>query len=144
MPMLSRKNTSAILYWVVAAVSLIMGSIYLFSPEFMPYHAAAIGLQWGELEPTTQILFSALLRLAGGGWVAVAAAIAILLLFPFRRDRPWSFWALPVISLIFYVPNLYATIIVTLGTPATAPWYGNAAGLGSAILAFALSPRPRS
>jgi hypothetical protein len=102
-----------------------------------------MGREWNDLAEREQLLFRALLRLAAGGWLATAAALAVLLWIPFRAGRPWAYWAVPAISLIFYVPNLYATLLVTLGTPAVAPWYGNAIGIAATLTGVALTWRAR-
>lgn len=131
------RTSAALAYWGVVVASVALGTLYLFSPTFMPYHAAAIGREWGSLSEGEQILFRALLRVAAGGWLAAAASLSLLLVFPFRRAARWADWSIPLVSLIFYLPNLCATLLVTLETPATAPWYGNAIGI-AATLAGAL------
>jgi hypothetical protein len=35
-----RGKAAAVSYSIVALISLVLGSIYLFSSQFMPYHAA--------------------------------------------------------------------------------------------------------
>ncbi|MGK7294747.1 MAG: hypothetical protein ACNS61_02835 [Candidatus Wenzhouxiangella sp. M2_3B_020] len=135
------KRYAAAAYWGVVVASVVLGTVYLVAPEFMPYHADAIGRDWSELSHDEQLLFRALLRLAAGGWLATAAALALLLLIPFRTGERWSYWAIPAVSLIFYLPNLYATLLVTYGTPAIAPWYGNAIGIAATLIGAALTLR---
>jgi ABC-type transport system involved in cytochrome c biogenesis permease component len=138
--MTTRGKAAAVSYSIVALISVVMGSIYLFSPQFMPYHAAALGTAWAALEPAEQILILALMRVAGGGWVAVGVALAVLVAVPFRQGQAWTVWLLPLLGLVFYLPNLYATVRVTLDTPATAPWYGNLAGIVALLAGYALCP----
>jgi hypothetical protein len=57
---------AAFLYATMAFVSLVLGAIYLFRDSFMPYHAAALGKDWGELDPATQTLLKALMEVAAG------------------------------------------------------------------------------
>jgi hypothetical protein len=40
--MTTRGKAAAVSYSIVALISLVLGSIYLFSPQFMPYQAAAL------------------------------------------------------------------------------------------------------
>lgn len=59
----------------------------------MPYHADAVGMRWSEVPRPFQILTLALLKLAGGAWLTVAAAELVLLLGPsvaalFGHDGP--------------------------------------------------------
>lgn len=49
-------------------------------------------------------------------------------------------WFLPLLGVVFYRPNRYATVRVTLATPATAPWYGNLIGIGALLVGYALCP----
>ena len=51
-----RHCVAAILYGTMAIVSLVLGMVYWFRDSFMPYHAAALGKDWGELSPATQTL----------------------------------------------------------------------------------------
>jgi hypothetical protein len=106
----------------------------------MPYHAAALGTAWAALEPAEQTLILALMRVAGGGWVAVGIALAVLVAVPFRQGQAWAVWLLPLLGMVFYLPNLSATVRVTLDTPATAPWYGNLAGIVGLLAGYALCP----
>ena len=50
----------------------------------MPYHSEALGSSWSDVEPKTQVLILALMRVAGGGFLATGLAISILLIIPFR------------------------------------------------------------
>jgi len=86
-----RGKAAAVSYSIVALVSVVMGSIYLFSSQFMSYHADALGTSWAALEPAEQTLILALMRVSGGGWVAVGIAPAV----PFRQGQAWAVWLLP-------------------------------------------------
>ncbi|MBP2833799.1 hypothetical protein J8281_16505 [Aquimarina sp. U1-2] len=121
-----RSKTAGILYIVVAAVSLILGVIYLMSTSFMPYHADAIDKSWESLEGSTQYLFLALMDVAGAGWLTLSFTILLLYYFPFRKEAVWVRYAIPSIILIFYIPTLLATLSVLFNTAATPPWSGNA------------------
>ena len=74
-----KRRITFISYGITAVISIILGSIYLFSPQFMPYHSAAIGVEWAVLDSETQVLYLALLRVAGGGWIGIGVAMMILL-----------------------------------------------------------------
>ena len=102
----------------------IIGLIYLFRSQFMPYHAIAVGKIWTEVDPAFQILLLALIRVVGGAWVATALAMGILLFIPFRQGMRWARLAIPAIGLVAELAALYVTLSVTLNTPATPPWKG--------------------
>ena len=70
-----RKRAAGLLYGITAVVSLVMGGVYVIKRSFMPYHAAALSRGWGEVEAATQVLISALMTVAGGGWFTVGVVI---------------------------------------------------------------------
>jgi hypothetical protein len=49
---------------------------------------------------------------------------------------------LPGVILVFYLPNLWATLLVLQHTPGTPPWQGNIVACLSAVVGFALYPKP--
>ncbi len=98
------------------------GVIYLFRTQFMPYHAVALGKSWADIDQALQVLLLALMKGVGGGFLATAVAIGILLVVPFRQGVFWARWAIPVIGLVVALPTLYAGASVALNTPATPPW----------------------
>ena len=75
---------------------------------------------------------------AGAGWVTLGLIILVLVAIPFRARQRWARLLIPVAILTFYVPTLMATLAVTVQTPATAPWYGNAAAIISALIGLIL------
>lgn len=123
---------SFISYGCVALVSILFGLIYLAKNQFMPYHAEALGLSWSELEEKMQVLILALMRAAGGGFLATGLAISVLLMIPFRAGDTWSIYTIPAISLCTSIGTLYATLLVKTKTPGTPP-------LGLSFLALALT-----
>jgi hypothetical protein len=137
-----RKRTAGLTYGITAVVSLVLGGVYAFKQSFMPYHADALSRSWGEVEAANQVLISALMTVSGGGWFTVGVVILIKLVFPFRNDRRWAVYALPVVILLFYIPNLSATLAVLQNTPGNPPWQGNAFACLSAVVGFALYPKP--
>ena len=137
-----RKRSAVIAYSITALASLVLGTVYMLKNSFMPYHAEAVSKSWAEVETADQILISALMDVSGGGWFTVGVVIVILLVFPFRNDEQWAIYALPAIILIFYLPNLWATLSVLWNTPASPPWYGNLIACLSAVVGFVLYPKP--
>lgn len=121
-----RRKIAAASYIINSIVSLILGSTYLLRSSFMPYHADALQRSWSEVEPALQTLLSALMDVAGAGWIGIGVATLVLVAIPMRRGEQWGRLLIPALFLIFYVPTLLATIAVMNETPATPPWYGNA------------------
>ncbi len=126
------------LYTITGIISITMGAIYLFSPEFMPYHSDALGRAWQDLQDSEQVLFGALLDVVGAGWIALGVAVIVLALIPMRRGERWARFLVPFLLVLFYAPNLLATLSVLEQTPATPPWYGNAFALLVTAIGLAL------
>ena len=139
-----RHRVAAFLYATTAIVSVVLGAIYLFRDSFMPYHAAALGKGWGELDPATQTLLKALMELAGGGWLVVGALVLLLVAFPIRRGERWARLAAPAALLLFYGPTLLATLSVLHQTPASPPWRFNVVACLSAVVGLLLDTPWRS
>ena len=134
-----RMVVAFVCYLLLIPWSLAFGLMYLLRPEFMPYHAAAIGISWAQLRPEFRALFLALLRVCGGGWLAGAASLSVLIFIPFRRSQPWSRWAIPLVGLCSAVPTLYATLMLKARTGAATPWFAPAATILLLVIGFLLS-----
>lgn len=108
-------------YLLAAILSLLFGIIYLTRSEFMPYHAVALGKQWTELEGNLQTLILALMRVAGGGFLATGIGV-ILLIFTWLVTREeWLLFVIPTTGLVTSLCSLYATLLVKTRTPGFPP-----------------------
>ena len=87
----------------------------------MPYHAEALEMSWSELSENMRVLILALMRAAGGGFLATGLAIFVLLIVPFRAGNTWSIYTIPAISICTSIGTLYATLLVKTKTPGTPP-----------------------
>ena len=130
---------SSIGYGFVAFILIIFGSIYLMKNQFMPYHSEAVGFSLSDLEPNFKVLIIALMRAAGGGFLATGLAILVLLIIPWRAGNIWSIYAIPAIGLCTLSGTLYATLLVKMKTPGTPPVILNFIGLGLTIISFVFS-----
>jgi len=140
-----RRRVAAWIYTGIAIPSLVLGTMYLFRPTFMPYHSVALGKEWAELDAATQVLIKALMEVAAGGWLALGTLMLLLVAFPIRRGERWARWGAPTASLLFYVPTLLATLSVLQQTPASPPWRANLVMCVASVLAFLLdAPWQRS
>lgn len=120
-------------------ILFIFGLIYLFQPQFMPYHAVAVGKQWTEVAPEFQVLILALMKVVAGAWIAASSAMALLLFFPFRRGERWSYYAIPLTGLLVSGSSLYATLYVRGNTPANPPWIAAAVSMVLLVAGLLLS-----
>jgi hypothetical protein len=109
-------------YLVSAMGSIAFGFIYLTRSEFMPYHREALGQNWDQLDKRLQTLIIALMRAIGGGLLGGSPGVLVLLFIPFQSGESWSYYAIPAIGLITYLPSFYAILIVRLRTRAVCPY----------------------
>jgi len=131
-------------YGFVVLIMLVMASTFLTATEFFPYHAEASGLEWGDVQPGLQAVLLAVFRICGAGWLTVAVALVLLIVFPFgRRDEGWSYVAIPLVSLTFWGITLATTLHVAMTTPATPPWTGSLICIVVTLLSALLSTLSR-
>ena len=128
-----------VLYGLAALLSAAFGVVYLVRPRFMPYHQEALGVPWQQVDPRLQALLLGLMRTAGGGLLASAVAMAIMVFIPLRAGDAWARYSTPMVGLATAVPALYATLLVRNRTRAQTPVLAAAAGVGMIVLAFILS-----
>lgn len=103
-------------------VMALIGCLYIFSNEFMPFHSDIIQTPWENVGTSEKILYLGMMRTEGAGFLASAVAISILLAIPFREGKVWSYWAIPTIGIVEYLPTLIATFYVSRVTQASPPW----------------------
>ena len=96
-------------FGLAGLLALAFGLRYLFTREFMPYHAAVLGKPWAELEPRLQAIILGMLRVAAGGLLGFGCTLFWLLL-PLQRGEAWAAWAALTISLVVTAPVLYVVV----------------------------------
>lgn len=135
-----RRKIALLIYFVIAVNNLIFGLIYFMSGHFRSYHSQAIGADWEEVDRGTQSVILALMKLAGGGWLALGFLTIALVLSELKQTRTHVRWALPAGTLTFYIPSLVATWSVYRETGAQSPWVPSLAMIGVVLLAMILDP----
>jgi uncharacterized membrane protein len=141
-PMNWRLKVAFTCFLLSMLTSIIFALTYLLRSEFMPYHAAAVGQSWAEVDPAFQILILALMKVAAGGWLAAAFATGILLFIPFRRGMRWAYFSIPIIGLSTSLTTLYASLYVARNTPASPPWMAAALATILLMVGFIFSVMP--
>jgi hypothetical protein len=99
-------------YVIVAILSFIFGLIYLTKSEFMPYHSQALNRQWQELESSYQTLILALMRVAGGGFLATGIGIILLLILYYDTQQNSLLIIMTTMGLLTSFGSLFATILL--------------------------------
>lgn len=126
-------------YLITAIISILFGIIYLVRSEFMPYHAVALEKQWIELDTKIQTLILALMRVAGGGFLATGIVVVLLMLLYLRTSKQWIMFIIPTVGLITSLSSLYATLLVKSRTPASPPVNLTLLSIGLILIGFILS-----
>ena len=126
-------------YFLAGLLLIGFGVVYLFRQEFMPYHSVAVGLTWADVPPSLQILMLALMKAVGGTTIAVAVAVYIVLLVPFREGARWALWAVPTLGLVESAAAFYPMSYVALNTTASPPLWAPATGVLLNVVALVLS-----
>jgi hypothetical protein len=96
-------------FGLAALLALAFGVRYVFTREFMPYHATVLGKPWASLEQRLQVIILGMLKVAGGGLLSYGIALLWLLL-PLQRGEAWAAWAALTVSLAVVAPILYAVV----------------------------------
>ncbi len=128
-----------ILHWCLAIGIATFGVLYITRGKIMPYHEAAIGLAWSQLPNEQQVLFVALMRVAGSGWLITAIAMAGLLHFV---CRPGNLPSLILVATLGFFSALCAFAVsfwVSVATPSHPPWQLALAGAAASLVALAMS-----
>ena len=98
-----------IFFAMAALLALTFGTRYVFTREFMPYHATVLGRPWSQLDSRLQTIILGMLKVAGGGLLGYGFALLWLLL-PLHRGESWAAWAALTISLAALAPILYTVV----------------------------------
>ena len=96
-------------FGLTALLALAFGARYVFTREFMQYHAKVVGRPWSSLEPRLQFIILGMLQVAGGGLLGYGIALLWLLL-PLQQGEAWAVWAALTVSLAVVVPVLYVVV----------------------------------
>ena len=126
------------IYLVAGAVDVLLGAMYFSSKQFMSYHAEAVGATWQEVDVSVQTLILALMKLAGGGWLALGVFTIVVAWAALKTHSVVARWTLPAGMLVSYSASFAATWGVYQATGAPTPWGPSLAMIGFALFALAL------
>ncbi len=125
-------------YVLVAMLGFTFAFVYLTRPEFMPYHADAVGMEWNEVDANMKVLIIALMRVSGGGWLATSLSISFLLIAGRKFKKPWLKLALVSVGFAALIPSLWATLYVKSNSPADPPWLAAVVAIVFLLVAMVL------
>jgi hypothetical protein len=94
--MTKARLASTVLYLLVVLITVGMGIRFLTAGEYFVYHAQASGMGWSAVDPGLQIVFMALFKMCGAGFLTVSLCLLLMVIFPFaKHGRRWSVYAIP-------------------------------------------------
>ena len=136
------SSSMRVAFWCYFIALLLMGTfgvIYLIKPEFMPYHAEAVGMNWSSVDVGFQIMILGLMKSHGAACLGMVISFGALLVKPFREGQIWVKYVLPFVSYIYTIPALYVTLNIRAKTGAHTPWIAVVAGMVLVALGFVFS-----
>ncbi len=134
------KIISIVLYSLATMITLSMASKFLMATEYFAYHSEASGIGWEEIPLGLQVVFMAVFKLCGAGFLSIGLALAILTAVPYAAyNHRWSYYAIPVCGLVFWSITLAMTLFVKLSTQANTPWMGSSMVISLLVAGFAFS-----
>ena len=131
-----RTKIALAIYLFIGLIDLVLGIIYCTSDQFLSYHSQAVGASWQEVDVGTQTLILALMKVAGGGWLALGFLTIAFALGAFKNNSTLARWALPSGTVIFWMASLAATWSVYQKTGAQSPWAPSLAVIVFALIAL--------
>lgn len=126
-------------YLLSVVLGLIIGFLYLLNPKFFNYHGWALGKKWEELDLKLRTLLTAFMKGVGGAIIALGFALAAMIVFAFRSHEMWSYFTIPIVSLIGWGIWLYVMLFITKKTNARTPIFVPAAGIVLTLIGSVLS-----
>jgi hypothetical protein len=120
--MFNRHPWALLIHTLPTVGLLLQGLLYLTTPTFMPYHAAALESRWEDLSPSHQGFVLGVIRGMGAGSFSVSLALLVILFGPFRRGERWAKRTVPLIGISFTLLTAYAAYTIDVRTPASTPW----------------------
>ncbi|MFX1256875.1 MAG: hypothetical protein ACFFAN_03370 [Promethearchaeota archaeon] len=119
-----RLNIAIILFAIICIWNIYWGTLYAISGTLMPYHQRAIGMtpsQVSNYNPRLMLLISFLFRMEGISIICTSITNLLILNYSFRNKEKWSWIALVVPGLIWYISMFFALYIV-LGPLESSLW----------------------
>lgn len=108
------------LYFVTILIGFLFGGIYLLRSKGMPYHIQALDMKWEEVPNEVKVLCLALMRVSGGGYLAMACSLSFLY-YTGVIDSFEGNLAFLIIGTCATIPSLIATKLVKKNTKGEPP-----------------------
>ena len=124
---------------LAAAGLCALAAKYTFGPAPAGYHAEILRGAGHDVDETVKRLFGGINAALGGGFFALAAALAAMTLFGIYHDALWAKVAVVITGLLAGVPSALAVRSVEQHTGVKTPWRPAVILTAVLVVAFALS-----
>ncbi len=115
--MSKRLKIASILLYLVSALAILVGIVYLGSSRIMPYHERYLGMTHEQLAPKVGALLLILIKGAGVASLSSGITLALLVKGPFNKGDIWAWWIILALTLLSLVPVMLLSISMGLYTP---------------------------
>lgn len=117
-----RARLAFVVYLVANLGFVLLGLVYTFAPQPMPYHLRVLGRSWAEVDPASQALLLALLHGAGLATLVASLCLLLVLYFPFRQQKKWALLAVPGLGLTTSLALLGIMLRLQHDSGVATPW----------------------
>ncbi|MBU3069194.1 hypothetical protein KOI40_05135 [Aestuariicella sp. G3-2] len=135
----TKLKISMTLNLIVAAVSLLVGVLYLAATELTDYHKAVIGVDIDSIAPGAKLLLFILMKGTGDAVLITGISILFITLVPLKKGENWARWAILTIGLTCYIPMFGGAAYLASTTGAPSPWWLNFLLIALLFVGFFLS-----
>ena len=118
----SLKILPLILYVAIGCVSLLMAIKSIFSRKFLPFHEEAYGKKWETIESNLQLVFLALLKISGLGFLVIALLLLSAPVFNYFKPNLYFQYFVPFIAFLFSLGLFIFNYFLAKRTNAKTPW----------------------
>ena len=127
------------LYFIVGAISLIMAFKSLLSKKFIPFHEAAAGKPWDQVDRPLQFVIIALMRVSGLGFLVVALLLMVFPTVNYFKPDPFVRFAIPSITFLYCAGLFLANYYLYKQSKTSTPWKGALLAMVIIIIGIAIS-----
>ena len=129
----------AFLYLVVAAICLVMARKSLLAKRMIPFHEAAAGRPWEEMEERLKYVLLTLTRTTGLGFLSVGLLLLAAAAAALKHPGIFLKYGAPVIALLYCLGMFWCTYRLYQATRTPTPWKGSLAAASLLMAAVATS-----
>jgi hypothetical protein len=116
------KILPLVLYLAIGCISLLMAIKSLFSRKFLPFHEEAYGKNWESIELNLQLVFLALLKISGLGFLVIALLLLSAPVFNYFIPNSYLQYVIPFIAFLFSTGLFLFNYLLYRRTKAKTPW----------------------